>query len=127
MKASAFLKIITAVNLIVATGFSVAGVINPAAILPANINPIKALTIFALYAAARTIPLAVTALILAIGKRRDALFTLAYLAGIIQLLDGFIGIYLHDVFKSAGPFVIAVVQFIALYLAVKNGGHVTEK
>ncbi|GAA3978858.1 hypothetical protein [Mucilaginibacter dorajii] len=127
MKAPIFLKIVTAVNVIVATGFSVAGIINPAAILPANIGPDKAIATFALYATARTIPLAAIAIALVIGKRRDALFTLALLAGVIQLFDGFIGIYQHDASKSAGPFLIAVVQFIGLYFAMKGGEQVTEK
>ncbi len=120
MKALTFLKIVTTVNVLVAAGFSVAGIINPASILPVDISADKAIAIFALYAAARTIPLAAATIIFVFGKRRDGLFTLAFLAGVAQLLDGFIGIYQHDVSKTAGPFFIAVVTFIALYLSVKG-------
>jgi hypothetical protein len=120
MKALTFLRIVTIINLLVATGFSVAGMINPDLILPAGINTEKAITIFALYAGARTIPLLIVTIVSVINNRRGALVTLAFLAGTIQLLDGFIGIYQHDTSKSLGPFVIAIIQFVALYLTVKT-------
>jgi hypothetical protein len=120
MKAISLLKIITVINLLVATGFSIAGVIAPLSILPAGITPEKATSIFALYAAARTIPLAVIAIISIVRKNNDVLLMLAFLAGTIQFLDGFVGLYQHDVSKSAGPFGIAVVQFIAIYFAARQ-------
>jgi hypothetical protein len=120
MKALPFLKIVTIVNLLVATGFSVAGLLSPGSILPTGISPEKAITIFALYAAARTIPLAAITIISIARKRGSVLITLALLAGIIQLLDGLVGIYQHDVSKSAGPFGIAIVEFVAIYFVMKN-------
>lgn len=117
MKALTFLKIITILNVLISTGFSVAGIFYPSSILPAHATPDKAITIIALYAGARTIPIAALAIISIFGKQRDAFITLAVLAGSIQFLDGFIGIYQHDVSKAAGPFFIATVQFVAIYLA----------
>jgi len=120
MKALTFLKIITILNVLISTGFSVAGIFYPFSILPAHVATDKAITIIGLYAGARTIPIATFAIISIFGKQRDAFITLAVLAGIIQFLDGFIGIYQHDVSKAAGPFFIATVQFVAIYLVVRN-------
>jgi hypothetical protein len=119
-----FLKIITVVNVAVATGFSIAGIIKPAFILPEGISPDKAITIFALYAAARTIPLAVITIFSIINKRFNSLITLAFLCGVIQLLDAFVGLYQHDMSKTAGPFIIALVEFMAIYFTVGKNKHV---
>jgi hypothetical protein len=109
-------SLITAINVLTAVGFSVAGLINPTSILPASDVPTDASFIFALYAAARTIPLAATTLV-AIYKRSElALQVLGTLAGLVQLLDVGVGLYQHDLGKSIGPLVIAVLQFLALYL-----------
>jgi hypothetical protein len=55
-----------------------------------------------MYAAARTIPL--------------ALFALGALAGAMQLLDAGIGLFEHDLGKCAGPLFIAVLQSFVVYL-----------
>jgi len=109
-------SLITAINVLTAVGFSVAGLINPISILPASDVPTDASFIFALYAAARTIPLAATTLV-AIYKRSElALQVLGTLAGIVQMLDAGVGLYQRDLGKSIGPLVIAVLQFLALHL-----------
>jgi hypothetical protein len=109
-------SLITAINVLTAVGFSVAGLINPASMLPAGEVSTDASFIFALYAAARTIPLAATTLV-AIYKRSElALQVLGTLAGTVQVLDAGVGLYQHDLGKSIGPLVIAVLQFLALYL-----------
>jgi hypothetical protein len=109
-------SLITAINVLTAVGFSVAGLINPRSMLAASDVPTDASFIFALYAAARTIPLAATTLV-AIYKRSElALQVLGTLAGIVQMLDAGVGLYQHDLGKSIGPLVIAVLQFLALYL-----------
>jgi hypothetical protein len=48
----------TAINVLVASGFSIVGIIRPEYLLPAGSAPTQASLILALYAAARTIPLA---------------------------------------------------------------------
>jgi hypothetical protein len=109
-------SLITAINVLTAVSFSVAGLINPTSLLPESDVPTDASFIFALYAAARTIPLAATTLV-AIYKRSElALQVLGTLAGIVQMLDAGVGLYQHDLGKSIGPLVIAVLQFWALYL-----------
>lgn len=120
MKALTFLKVITGLNVLVSTGFSVAGMLSPFFILPANVTTDKAITVFALYAGARTIPMVTLTIISIFSKHWDAFITLAVLAGAIQFLDGFIGIYQQDLSKAAGPFIIATIQFVAIYLAVRS-------
>ena len=120
MKALTFLKIFTVLNLLVATGFSVAGMLSPFLILPANITTDKAITIFAFYAGARAIPIVILTIVSVFSKHWNAFITLAVLTGIMQFLDGFIGIYQQDLSKAAGPFIIATIQFVAIYLAVRR-------
>ena len=45
----------------------------------------------------------------------SALLILGALAGAVQLLDAGIGLFEHDLGKSAGPLFIAVFQFIMVY------------
>ena len=56
-------SLVTAINVLIAGGFSIAGLMSPKSILPASSAPTDASFIFAMYAAARTIPLALMALI----------------------------------------------------------------
>jgi hypothetical protein len=109
-------SLVTAINVLVAGGFSIAGLVSPKSILPASAVPTEASFIFALYAAARTIPLAFMALIAIYRNSESALLIFGTLAGFIQLLDGGVGLVQHDLGKSLGPFVIAALQFSAMYL-----------
>ena len=120
MKALTFLKIITIGNLVIATGFSIVGIINPRLLLPDNTTADEAIIVFAFYAGARTLPLAAVAII-SVYNRCTTLLTLAFLAGVIQLLDGFIGVYQKDLSKSLGPFIIAAIEFVAIYLTGVRG------
>jgi len=108
-------SLVTAVNVLVAGGFSIAGLVSPKSILPADYAPTEASFIFAMYAAARSIPLALMAL--AIYKQSEAaMLILATLAGFIQLLDAGVGWLQHDPGKVIGPLVIAAFQLFAVYL-----------
>ena len=69
-----------------------------------------------MYAAARTIPLALFALTAIYKQATTALLILGTLAGVMQLLDAGIGLFQHDLGKFAGPLLIAVLQFFAVYL-----------
>jgi hypothetical protein len=109
-------SLVTAINVLVAAGFSIAGLVSPKSILPASYVPTEASFIFAMYAAARTIPLAFITLIAIYKNSESALLILGALAGFIQLLDGGVGLLQHDLGKSIGPLVIAAFQFSAIYL-----------
>jgi hypothetical protein len=91
---------ITAANVLVASGFSIAGLISPASLLPVNWPPTEASFIFALYAAARTIPLTLIIFIAIYNRSTSALIVLGSLAGAVQFLDSGVGLYPHDLGKA---------------------------
>ena len=103
IKAIRLASVVTAVNVLVASGFSIAGIIRPQYLVPAGYIPTQASLILALYAAARTIPLALFALWAIYKQATPALLILGALAGTIQLLDAGIGLFEQDLGKCAGP------------------------
>ena len=108
-------SVVTAINVVVATGFSVAAIINPQYLVPAA-APTEASLLLAMYAAAPRIPLALLALGAIYKQAAPALLILGALAGAMQLLDAGIGLFEHDLGKCAGPLSIAILQFFVLYL-----------
>jgi hypothetical protein len=116
IRAMRLASLVTAINVLVASGFSIAALIRPQSVLPAGSVPTEASLLFAMYAAARTIPLALFALAAIYKRAMSALLILGTLAGAIQLLDAGIGLFQHDQGKFAGPVLIAVLQFFAVYL-----------
>src|SRR5258705_11383797 len=78
---------LTALNVVVASGFSIAGLIRPELVLPTGATPTDAPAIFAMYAAARTIPLALITMVSIYKAAASALLVLGLLAGIIQFVD----------------------------------------
>jgi hypothetical protein len=122
-KAMRIASVITAVNVMVAGGFSIAGLISPASILPAHYVPTEASSIFAMYAAARSLPLAVITLMAIFKRSASALLILCTLAGVVQALDCLVGLVQHDPGKIFGPLVIAVLQVYAV-AALRKWGHI---
>ena len=116
MKASRLASVVTAINVLVASGFSIVGIIRPQYLLPAGSVPTQASLILALYAGARTIPLALFALWAIYKQSTSALLILGALAGAMQLLDAGIGLFEHDIGKCAGPLFIAILQLFVVYL-----------
>src|ERR1700690_671949 len=107
--------VVTAINVLVATGFSVAAIINPQSLVPAA-APAEGSLLLAMYAAAPRIPLALLVLGAVYKQAAPALLILGALAGAMQLLDAGIGLFEHDPGKCAGPLFIAVLQFFVVYL-----------
>jgi hypothetical protein len=116
IKAIRLASVVTAINVLVASGFSIVGIIRPQYLLPAGSVPTQASLLLALYAAARTIPLALFALWAIFKQSTPALLILGALAGAMQLLDAGIGLFEHDLGKCAGPLFIAILQFLVVYL-----------
>ena len=116
IKAIRLASVVTAINVLVASGFSIVGIIRPQYLLPAGSVPTQASLILALYAAARAIPLALFVLWAIYKRSTPALLILGALAGAMQLLDAGIGLFEHDIGKCAGPLFIAVLQFFVVYL-----------
>ena len=115
IKAVRLASLVTAINVLVASGFSIAAIFRPQFLVPAESVPTKASLLLAMYAAARTIPLALFALGAIYKQATTALLTLGALAGTMQLLDAGIGLLEHDLGKCAGPLLIAVLQFFVVY------------
>ena len=109
-------SLVTAIDVLVASAFSIAALLRPQSVLPAGSVPTEASLLFALYAAARTVPLALFALAAIYKRATSALLILGTLAGAVQLLDAGIGLFQRDLGKFAGPLFIAVLQFFAVYL-----------
>ena len=116
IKAIRLASVVTAINVLVASGFSIAGIIRPQFLVPADSAPSYASLILAMYAAAPRIPLALFALGAIYKQATTALLILGALAGTMQLLDAGIGLFEHDLGKCAGPLLIAVLQFFVVYL-----------
>jgi hypothetical protein len=94
--------------------------VSPQYLVPVESVPTQASLLLAMYAAARTIPLALFALGAIYKQAAPALLILGALAGVMQLLDAGIGLFEHDPGKCAGPLFISVLQFIAVYLLRKS-------
>ena len=109
-------SLVTAINVLVATGFTIAAIFRPEVVVPAGSVPTEAALLLAMYGAARIIPLALFTLAAIYKRATSALLILGTLAGAIQLLDAGIGLFQNDLGKLAGPLVIAVLQFFAVYL-----------
>src|SRR6202140_4057348 len=116
IKAIRLASLVTAINVLVASGFSIAAIIRPQYLVPAESVPTKASLLLAMYAAASRIPLALFALGAIYKQATPALLILGALAGAMQLLDAVIGLFEHDLGKCAGPLFIAVLQFFVVYL-----------
>src|SRR5271163_1507103 len=115
-KAFRLASVVTAINVLVASGFSIVGIIRPQYLVPVESVPTQASLILAMYAASRTIPLALFTLGAIYKQAAPALLMLGAFAGVMQLLDAGIGLFQHDFGKFAGPLFIAVLQFLVVYL-----------
>jgi hypothetical protein len=109
-------SVVTAINVLVASGFSITAIFRPQYLVPVESVPTEASLLLAMYAAARTIPLTLFALAAIYKRATTALLILGALAGAVQLLDAGIGLFERDLGKCAGPLLIAVLQFLAVYL-----------
>src|ERR1700738_2679531 len=116
IKAMRLAAVVTAIKLLAASGFSIVGIIHPQSLVPAESVPTQASLILAMYAAARTIPLALFALWAIYKQAAPSLLILGALAGTMQLLDAGIGLFEHNLGKCAGPLFIAVLQFLVAYV-----------
>jgi hypothetical protein len=109
-------SLVTAINVLVATGFTIAAIFRPEVVVPARSVPTEAALLLAMYGAARIIPLALFTLAAIYKRATSALLILGTLAGGVQLLDAGIGLFQHDPGKFAGPLFFAVLQFFVVYL-----------
>jgi hypothetical protein len=109
-------SLVTAINVLVASGFSIAAIIRPQYLVPAEPVRTQSSLLLAMYAAASRIPLALFVLWAIYKQAAPALLILGALAGAMQLLDAGIDLFQHDLQKSVGPLFLAVFQFFVVYL-----------
>jgi hypothetical protein len=112
--------VITALNVLVASGFTIQAFVSPKSFLGPEAVVTDAAVIFSMYAVARVVPLALVTLGVIYKRSRPGLFVLGLVAGFVQLLDAPIGIYEHDVGKAVAPLVLGILQFAVLYKARKS-------
>ena len=115
-KAMRLASLVTSIDVLVASGFSIAAIIRPQWLLPAGSVLTQATLIMALYAAARTLPLALLVLAAIYRRSVSGLLILGTLAGTMQVLDAGIGLFDRDLGKCVGPLFIAGLQFFSVYL-----------
>jgi hypothetical protein len=96
-------SLVTAINVLVASGFSIAAIVRPQYLVPAEFVRTQASLLLAMYAAAPRIPLALLVLRAIYKQATPALLILGALAGAMQLLDAGIGLFQHDLRKCPGP------------------------
>jgi hypothetical protein len=113
-------SLVTAINVLIAIGFSIAAIFHPQYLVPAESVPTQASLLLAMYAAAPRIPLALFVLGAIYKRATSALLILGAFAGAMQLLDAGIGLFAHDLGKCFGPLFIAVLQFFVVFLLHKS-------
>ena len=109
-------SVVPAIDVLVASGFSIVAIIRPQYLVPVESVPTQASLLLAMYSAAPRIPLALLVLGAIYKQAAPALLILGALAGAMQLLDAGIGLFQRDLRKCAGPLVLAVLQFFVTYL-----------
>jgi hypothetical protein len=109
-------SVVTGINVLISAGLAVVGLVDPLYMLPAGSVANEAAFTFALYAAARAVPLAVFALVAIFMRFGRMLTVLGFLAGIIQFADMWVGIYESNLLKTIGPFLIGCLQLYAVWM-----------
>ncbi|MGY3591423.1 hypothetical protein [Bradyrhizobium sp. USDA 4350] len=74
-------SLFTAINVLVATGFTIAAVFHPEVVVPPGSTPTQAALLLAMYGAARIIPLALFTFVAIYKRAMSALLILGTLAG----------------------------------------------
>jgi hypothetical protein len=69
---------------------------------------------YALYAASRSVALPLAALCAMMYRSRGGITALAFVMTLVQLMDGFIGLNLHDPSRTYGPIAFAAINFALL-------------
>ena len=114
---------VTLANVLVSAGFAVAGLFSPQSLVPAGSAPGPASQTFALYAAARSLPLALLVLAGALKRSWSAIVFFGLLAGVIQLADAGIGLWQRDLGRTLGPLAIGLVQLYSVFVMVTRHGE----
>ncbi len=110
----------TAVNALTSAGFSIAGLVS---VPPGN----EAARIASMYAAARSIPLALVILGLISARASRPLTALAIVMAVVQALDAGVGLAQHDAAKTIGPAVFATLTLAAVRTLLRTSSEQEER
>lgn len=111
-----FASLVTGFNALVLGSVAVVGLVNPLMMLPVGSVANEAAFTFAIYAAARSLPLAVFVFVSIFMRFGRMLTVLGFLAGIIQFADMWVGIYEGDLGKTLAPFALGCLQLYAVWV-----------
>jgi hypothetical protein len=104
--------LMTLVNTLVSSGFALAGLLTAASVAGGDHE--AACTLFAGYAAARSLPLTVAVVWGLVTRKRRELGVLAVTLALVQAADALVGVAAHDVAKTVGPAVFAVLTALGV-------------
>jgi hypothetical protein len=76
--------------------------------------------IAAMYGIARSVPLAIAALIAFAMRSRSGVTVLALLLASIQICDALVGWFSHDVMKTIGPVMLAVLTILSVIILART-------
>src|SRR3984893_9533726 len=106
IKAIRLASLVTAINVLVASGFSIAASIRPQYLVPAESVPTEASLLLALLRGGAHNSAGFVRIGAIYKQATPALLILGALAGAMQLLDTGIGLFEHDLGRCAGPLFI---------------------
>jgi hypothetical protein len=94
---------ITIINVLVAAGFAIGGLVRPSSVAPGQQT--EASLVFAFCTFARTIPVALVTIAAILWAPVVVVLWLSALAGLIQLFDGYVGTQMKNSRTTWGPIV----------------------
>jgi hypothetical protein len=105
--------IVLLLNALTSAAFSVVALVSPASLLPEG-GAVNELTQrYAMYTAARSLPLAVVAIALVVLRAPGPLAAIALVLALVQSADVLVGLAGHDLGNTLGPAVLAALTFAA--------------
>jgi hypothetical protein len=108
--------IVTLVSAVVSVSFSVAALIG-----------VARQDQYAMYAASRSIALAIATLACIGARSRNGVMVLALTMGLVQGLDALIGLVVHDPLKTYGPLALSVAGLASLIALYHDAGAQTVR
>jgi len=110
----------TLANALIASGFALASLITPAAVVGGR-SLGQASVIFAMYAAARSFPLLAAVVWNVVVRSRQRLGALAVVMALVQACDAVVGVVISEPSKVIGPAVLAVTTLACARVLLRPG------
>lgn len=108
--------IVTLISAVVSASFSVAALIG-----------VARQDQYVMYAASRSVALAIASIACIGARSRHGVMTLALTMVVVQGLDALIGLVVHDPVKTYGPLVLSIVGLASLIALYRDAGVQTAR